>query len=230
MTDAPTPGKVKPASVTRRRRRERQLVVFGVVIIVLTALTIASLAIYRGSADGPFSVAIHTPAGVIKTESNLVCPPPDTKPVAADQVVVRVNNATETSGLAGTTATALDSRGFRVVGSQNWSRTYDGTVRILFGENGVAEAYTLALQFTAAELTLDQREDVTLDLILGEAYATSPGLRSESAPELDPELNLSASETCLPVDGVEARLAPGDLPANPLATISPEPSPEPSEG
>ncbi|MDE0572282.1 LytR C-terminal domain-containing protein [Demequina sp. B12] len=230
MTDAHQPHATTRGSVTRRRRRERQLVVFGVLIIVLTALTIASLAIYNGNASGPFKAAIHTPAGEFEADTTLVCPPSNTTPLPAEEVVVRVDNATDAQGLAGTTATALESRGFVVSGAQNWSRSYDGNVEILFGSQGVVHAYTLALQFDNVELTLDSRSDITLDLILGAEYVETPGLRSALAPELDPDVALAAGEACLPVDVVEPQLAPGDLPANPLATASPEPSAEPSEG
>ncbi|WP_061961163.1 LytR C-terminal domain-containing protein [Demequina flava] len=224
MTDAPTPG-AKSASVTRRRRRERQLIVFGIALILLTALTIAALAIYRGDADGPFTAAIHTPAGEFEVDTELVCPPAGVTPLPAEEVVVRVNNATDAQGLAGTTATALESRGFLVTGTQNWPRTYTDTVEILFGENGVHQAYTLAVQFDGAELTLDTRDDITLDLILGDAYAESPGLREALSTELDPDLELAAQAECLPADLIEAQLAPAELPDNPLAEASPSPSP-----
>lgn len=224
MNDAPTPG-TKSAAVVRRRRRERQLIVFGVTLIVLAALTIAALAIYGGRASGPFTAAIHTPAGQFEVDTDLVCPPPDATPLAADQVVVRVNNATDAQGLAGTTATALESRGFLVTGAQNWHSGYKDSVEILFGANGVHHAYTLAVQFENPELTLDTRDDITLDLILGDAYAENPGLRAALSPELDPELVLSAQADCLPASVIEAQLAPADLPENPLAEVSPSPEP-----
>ncbi|WP_062077064.1 LytR C-terminal domain-containing protein [Demequina globuliformis] len=225
MTDAQHPDATPRGSVTRRRRRERQLLVFGIAIIVLTALTIAALAIFRGDAQGPFNAAIHTPAGAFEADTTLVCPPAGATPLPAEEVVLRVSNATDVAGLAGTTATALESRGFLVTGTQNWNREFTGGVEILFGSAGVHQAYTLSVQFDDVELTLDNRDDITLDLILGDEYGEDPGLREALSPELDPDLQLSAQAECLPADLIQPQLAPGVLPENPLATASPSPEP-----
>ncbi|GMA35982.1 hypothetical protein GCM10025876_21860 [Demequina litorisediminis] len=99
-----TPVRGDCVSVTRRRRRERQIIVFGVIAIILAAIAVASAAVFRGDADGPFSAAFTTPAGEFESDVTLVCPPADAMPLEYDQVVVRVNNGTDTSGLASTAA------------------------------------------------------------------------------------------------------------------------------
>lgn len=219
-------------SVTRRRRRERQIIVFGVIAIILAAIAVASAAVFRGDADGPFSAAFTTPAGEFESDVTLVCPPADAMPLEYDQVVVRVNNGTDTSGLASTAANQLGSRGFLVTGSTNWARGYGDYVQILFGAEGVQQAYTLATQFDATseqkvDLVLDNREGTTVDLVLGTQYAENPKLRDALAPELDMDLVLTAQAECLPANLVNARPAPKTLPDNPLATASPEPSASP---
>ena len=221
-------------SVARRRRRERQIIVFGVLAIVLAAMAVAALAVVRGDAEGPFASSFTTPASEFQSDVTLVCPPDGALPLPYEEVVVRVNNGTEQSGLAGTTATSLEARGFLISGSTNWARGYDDYVQILFGEQGVQQAYTLATQFDApegstVELVLDNREDITVDLILGDVYVENQGLRDALSPELDMDLPLSAGAECLPANLVRARPAPNVLPENPLATAEPsaEPSAEP---
>ncbi|WP_143340450.1 LytR C-terminal domain-containing protein [Demequina sp. NBRC 110057] len=218
-------------SVTRRRRRERQIIVFGVLIIVIVAIGVAAAAVFRGDAEGPLSAGFTTPVGEFESDVTLVCPPDGAMPLSYDQVVVRVDNGTDISGLAGTTAGQLESRGFTVVGTTNWSRSYDDYVQILFGADGVQQAYTLATQFEAStdaavELVLDNRDGITLDLVLGTQFSEAPNLRDALAPELDMELPLTAGAECLPVNLVEPRPAPNVLPENPLAEASPSPSAE----
>ena len=189
------------------------------------------MAVYRGDVEGPFSEAFHTPVGEFESDIELACPPSNATPLEYSQVVVRVNNGTDVSGLAGNTASTLEGRGFVVTGAVNWSRDYSGTVRILYGEQGLQHAYTLATHFTDADLVLDTRDDITLDLILGDRFGESPQLRELLSPELDMELPLSPSGECLPVTLIDAQPAPRTLPENPLAEAEPSasPSPEPEE-
>lgn len=226
MDQAQTSGDVKRRKAKRRHRRERQIMVFGVIIIAVGAVAFAAAAIYRGEVEGPFSAEFNSPAPDL-AEIDLVCPPSGALPLSTDQIVVRISNGTDTQGLAGSVEQTLEGRGFVTVGAVNWSRTYDDTVLILFGEQGVAHAYTLARQFEDAELVLDNREDITLDLVLGEEFAAAPALREPLAPELDTSLPLTADGECRPAGLVVAQPAPRTLPENPLAEASPEPSTEP---
>ena len=229
MSQAQNGGDTKRRKAVRRHRRERQIIVFGVIVIALAAVSFAASAIYRGEVDGPFSADFSSPAPDLE-DVTLVCPPSQSLPLEPAQVVVRVNNATEASGLAGSTAETLEGRGFVVTGTANWSRNYDGDVRIYFGEEGVQHAYTLARQFEDVDLVLDNRPDITLDLILGADFADDPTVREPLARELDPDLELTADGECRPVGLVVAQPAPRTLPENPLASPSPEPSAEPSAG
>lgn len=224
MNRAQTGSDAQRRKAVRRHRRERQLVVFGVIIIAMAAVTFAAAAVYSGDVDGPFDAEFNTPAAELD-EVSLVCPPPESMPLPPGEIVVRVNNGTEIPGLAGTTESTLDGRGFVTVGVTNWPRPYDGTALIYFGEAGVQHAYTLARQFQDSELVLDQRPDITLDLVVGDAFADNPALREPLAPELDAELPLAADGACRPANLVIAQLAPRTLPENPLAEASPSPSP-----
>ncbi|MFW7414711.1 LytR C-terminal domain-containing protein [Demequina sp. SO4-18] len=212
----------------RRHRRERQFVVFGIALIALATAAFAAAAIYRGDVEGPFDRAFTTPVGDFESDVTLACPPSGATPLPYEEVVVRVNNATGLSGLAGTTADTLEGRGFLVVDATNWSRDYSGNVRILYGAPGLRHAYTLATHFDEVDLVLDTRTDVTVDLVLGERFGDAPQLRELLSPEVDPEVALSSRGECLPVNVINAQPAPRTLPENPLAEASPSPSPSPS--
>lgn len=217
----------------RRHRRERQTVVFGIALIALAALSFAAAAVYQGEAEGPFSAEFYTPAGEFETDVTLACPPFETEPLPYEEVVVRVSNGTQVSGLAGSTADTLKGRNFEVVGTQNWSRAYGDNVRILYGREGLRHAYTLATQFDQVDLVLDSRPDITLDLILGEQFAVDPVIREMLSPELDMDRFLVARGECLPLHLVTEQLAPRNLPDNPFAEepeTSPSPGAEAEEG
>ncbi|WP_084106584.1 LytR C-terminal domain-containing protein [Demequina sp. NBRC 110056] len=229
MSQSQTGPDPKRRKAVRRHRRERQIVVFGVIIIAIAAVVFMASAIYNGDVEGPFASEFKSPAADLD-EVDLVCPPVGEEaslPLDPSAVVVRVDNSTDVPGLAGTTADTLEGRGFVVVGTTNWPRSYDGNVEIYFGSAGVQHAYTLARQFTDARLVLDNRPDITLDLVLGEEFGESPQLREPLAPELSPTLPLTADGECRPANLVVAVPAPRTLPENPLATASPSPSPSP---
>lgn len=221
MTAAGTPHGSRRRAV-RRHRRERQVLVFGILLIVIAAIVFIALGVYRGDVKGPFNVAFVTPQAEFTSDIALVCPPAQAYPLAPEEVAVRVLNGTERSGIAATALEVLEGRGFVPLGATNWNREYTGTARVMFGPEGVQKAYTVALQFPDSELVLDDRQNATVDVVLGEAYTS---LVQQLDPQLDPEVQLSADEPCLPVSQVEPEPAPRIYPKDPLA---PEPSESPS--
>ncbi|WP_296665740.1 LytR C-terminal domain-containing protein [Demequina sp.] len=215
----------------RRHRRERQIIVFGVLVIAIGFVGVFAAGIYRGNLDGPFSQPFVTPAGQFESDVKLVCPPPDSTALPAEAVAVRVLNGTTVSGLAGRVTEDLEGRGFLSLATGNWGRDYSDTVRVAFGPDGVQHGYTVARQFAEAELVLDNREGSLVDVVLGEGFAASPSLRSVLSPELAPDLPLAANAECLPVNLVTPEPAPRNLPENPLdpvVTASATPSPSAS--
>lgn len=191
----------------------------------MAAIAFAAMSVYRGDAQGPFSAAFVTPAGDFASDVRLACPPAEAVPMEADQVPVRVLNATDTAGLASNVSNTLAGRGFVPVGTGNWSREYLGTARIMFGTKGLVQAYTVANHIEGAELVLDTRTNGTVDVVVGEAF-TPGAVRPLLAPELQPEQKLTATAQCLPADLVRAEPAPRTIPEDPFATedaTSPEP-------
>ena len=227
MTAAGTPQGSR-RRVVRRHRRERQVLVFGVIVIAIAAIVFIAMGVYKGTIQGPFNVAFVTPQAEFTSDITLVCPPSGTYPLDPAEVAVRVMNGTEEPGIAKTTLNDLEGRGFVPLGASNWNREYGGTARIMFGETGVQKAYTVALQFTTAELVLDDRKNATVDVVLGAEFVQ---IVDPLDSQLDPEQPLAANSQCLPVTQVEPEPAPRIYPEDPLApepTTSPSPSPSAS--
>lgn len=183
--------------------------------------------IYKGETAGPFSAPFVTPASEFESDVNVACPPNDAVPMVPTEVAVRILNGTDKAGLAGSAADDLEGRGFVITNVGNWSRSYGETVRIMYGESGLVQAYTLATYFTNSELVLDTRENTVVDVVLGDKYAAAT-LRGQLAPELEADVPLTASVQCLPLSLIAPEPAPRTIPDDPFATASPSPSPSAS--
>ena len=225
MTEAGSPQGSR-RKVVRRHRRERQVLIFGILVIAISMLVFISMGIYKGTIQGPFNVGFVTPSADFTSTINVACPPSNSLPLDPNQVAVRVLNGTDRQGIASGALEDLEGRGFVGLGATNWNRKYTDTARIMFGETGIQKAYTLALQFPAAELVLDTRTNATVDVVLGTTYT---GLVAPLDPQLDASTPLTANVPCLPVGQVEAEPAPRIYPADPLAPkTTPTPSPSAS--
>lgn len=179
----------------RRHMHERQAVVFGVLLAGLAVAGVGSAALYTGSISLPFLERdFSRTAEPSATAEAVYCPPEGALPVPADQVPVNVLNGAGRSGLAASTATSLQQRGFAVAGTANAAQT-PGVGRIISGPNGVAAAYTLRAHLPDAELTLDARQDASVDLVLGGDYAE---LLPAEQVALDPAAPLVGPEGCIP--------------------------------
>ncbi len=137
--------------------------------LVLIGLGFGAVSLIRGAtSDEP--VAGGTSAEPSPCVTTMVIPA-DVLPAPA-KVKVNVYNATGTSGLAGKTATDIESRGFAVVEVANdpVGRPITGVAEIRFGAKGEKSAQVLAFQVPGAELVLLARKGRTVDLAVGDAY------------------------------------------------------------
>jgi len=207
----------------RRHRRERQILVFGLIIVAMATAGLYFASVYKGETTGPFSAPFVTPASEFESDVNVACAPNDTLPMLPTEVAIRILNGTDKTGLAGAAADDLEGRGFVITNVGNWSRSYGETIRIMYGESGLVQAYTLATYFTTTEMILDTRENTVVDVVLGEKYAAET-LRGQLAPELEADAPLTASVQCLPVSLIAPEPAPRIIPDDPFATASPSPS------
>ncbi len=224
--------------VVRRHRRERQFLVFGLLIGLLATISVIAFAVYQGRINSPVDYAFVTPPPDFESSITWPCAPinlgnDENLPMDPSQVTVRVLNGTEKSGLAGSTLEVLKGRGYvaPVSGAAtNWNRTYSETVRIQFGEEGLRQAYTVAANFPNYVMVLDNRDGAVVDIILGDLFETKD-IRPQYAPELASTFELTAPVQCLPMNRVPQEPAPRIIPVDPLAPIvtpSPSPSPSPS--
>jgi hypothetical protein len=209
--------------VLRRRRRERQILVFGVLICTLGALVFLSYNVYVGNTEGPFTRPFTTVAVDFQSDITLPCPPSGSEPLPASEVTVRVLNSTSRSRLASTTLNDLIGRGFLDGGSGNFKRfEFEGSARISFGRDGVQQGYTVALNFENPVLLLDSRRGTSVDVILGDEFDKLVPLYD---PQLAPGIPLTAAAQCQPADLIDPEPAPLNYP---LAGVSPDPTASPS--
>jgi hypothetical protein len=211
--------------ILRRHRRERQVLFFGILTIALGAVGFGAYSIYTGTMAGPFSAPFVTKAADFKSGVTLPCPPADALPMATGDVLVRVFNGTDRAGLAGAVLTDLTGRGYYGGGAGNWSRTYAGDARIMFGVDGIREAYTVARNFVNPEFILDTRKGVTVDVVVGADY--SGELVPLTDPSLDPKVALEAPGPCEKARLIVPEPAPRVLAVDPRVSASPSPSPKP---
>ncbi len=215
-----------PEAARRRRRRhtrERQAVVFGVLLGGLAVAALGAGAVYTGNLSLPFLDRDFTspePTGLAAEDSP--CPPEGATPVPYGEVSVSVFNATSRSGLAGDTADALAARGFVIAAEGNASAAgyaaYADTALIQFGTQGVAAAYTLAAQFDSPQLVLDDREDASVDVVVG---ATYNALVAATDVVLAADQPFAVPEGCVALDRVRAVPRPTPTPAADAATEAP---------
>ncbi|YAL83629.1 LytR C-terminal domain-containing protein [Dermacoccaceae bacterium W4C1] len=116
-----------------------------------------------------------------QTEKTPTCPTTNPAPsmkIAANTIFVNVINAGGKSGLASSTATQLQWRGFRVLDTGNQSiddnRAAPTTAEIRYGPSGRQIALTLAQQVANVNLVQVDRANPTVDLVLGEKFALVP--------------------------------------------------------
>ncbi len=213
----------------RRRKHERQAVIFGSLVAGLVVVGVASAAVYTGVVSAPFLERDFSSPAPEDTGTALPpppCPPEGSLPVPYTSITVNVLNGAGRSGLAGETSAALTLRGFLIASAGNYPARLPATAQIVFGEAGLTAAYTLAAHVPQPLLVMDQRVEPTVDLILGEPFQT---LTDPATVVIDPAVPLTPIEGCVPLE--EARAAalpaptPTPAPVDPAAPVDP-PAPE----
>lgn len=197
-------------ALRRRRKHERQAVIFGTLIAALAVAGVGSAAVYTGTIDSPITRDFTTPTPTATASvSAPPCPSDGTLPVAYADIPLRVLNASSQTGLAQATADQLAERGFVIehVGNHQ-GEPVTGTARISFGAAGVDAAYTLAAHVDDPTLVLDTRSVVLVDIALGPEFA---GLIDVGLVPLDPEAPLEGVAGCVPLAAAVAQPGPPGL-------------------
>lgn len=157
---------------SRRPARPAWLVplVVAVGALALAGVVFAVVSLMRGG-DEATTAPTDTETALPCVEVTVV--PAEVLPRPQD-VRVRVFNATDVSGLAGTTAKELSARDFQVVKVANDPKKLpvEGVAKIRYGPKGEASAQLLLVYVPGAELAPDERTGRIVDLALGDAFTS----------------------------------------------------------
>jgi hypothetical protein len=181
----------------RRHRASMRRIRHGVVLVLLVALLAAAVYVALGIARGDISIGASdaTPA------PTSTCPagPFDYQDPSA--ITVNVYNSTTIDGLAGTAADQLRGRAFAVreIGNREGVSVARAAV-VVSGEGGRANAFTLQRTLPDSIYVPDEREDRTVDVILGSSYS---GLVPPELVDITP-----AGLSCAPEEGATPTPAP----------------------
>lgn len=156
-------------STAARRRRRRTALVLTLLLLILGVILFFAIVQFReaslpGAGDNGDQTAAPTEQAPDDGEDG-----PD-----PSEITVNVYNAAGRPGLAGTTADALATYGYDIAGFDNdpLGATVE-TVDIRHGANGLDAATQLQQSlFPDAQLVADEREDGTVDLVLGDGFDT----------------------------------------------------------
>ncbi|MBT1172598.1 LytR C-terminal domain-containing protein [Bifidobacterium sp. MA2] len=158
--------------------RRRQKTVFTVIGAVLVVAMITSLLFAFGviKVDKQAQAAVEPNYGVAvpcaaKNEDGSAM-----KWAENSTVPVEVLNGTTFRGLAAAVGEALKDRQFNVVTIDNFSSKKVERTTIYFGVNAINPAYTINQYFTDAVMKMDDRQDRTVDVVVGASFND---LRSE---------------------------------------------------
>ncbi|MSS00260.1 LytR family transcriptional regulator [Arthrobacter sp. BL-252-APC-1A] len=147
-----------------RRKRTLHTVVLGLLIAVL----IGAAVVAQGITAGWIALPRAEPRPAVESG----CPAGPYTYQPPESVTVNVYNTTATPGLAGQVAEALKTRGFAigVVGNSTVNR--EGmTAIILSGPEGEPGAFTIQQQIPDTQYIQDDREDASVDVVLGSGYS-----------------------------------------------------------
>ena len=189
----------------RRRKHERQAVVFGLLIAFLAVAGLGALAVYTNAFELPNQpdFIVKEKAGT-KITADQPCAPSGTLALTPKNVHITVLNGSARAGLAGTVAELLKNRGFAVDGTGNDGRQLARPL-ISFGAKGVAAAYTLRLHYPEAQLVLDSRKGKGIDLAVPDSFSN---LEPEESISVDPESDLPSAPDCKPIADITPQPAP----------------------
>jgi len=164
-------------SVNARRKR-RQLIVLGVVVLGLFFAFWYAWSYYQADNSARAS---KPPAAT--------CAPYDPKVVTPANTRVNVYNASDRVGLAGSVARSLRERGFVIgkVANDPSNRKAPKVAEIRYGPKGEAQAKLLRTSLPkGTTLVKDKRKVVTVDLALGQRYTTLAPVPTTTAMPMCP--------------------------------------------
>ena len=185
-----------------RRPRWLVIVLVAVTMVVLFGVGFAGALLLGGEQQANVATSVDGADEVTAQEGDVVVEPEpcETTLVAPaevlprpDSVVVNVYNSTQRGGLAGTTATQLSQRGFRINKVENdpLGVSLRGVGEIRYGPNGADNARLLQFYFPGATLVDDGRDGPRVDIALGRGFETMEDEALVAATLASPSPSLS---------------------------------------
>ena len=151
-----------------RRLRATQLAFFAVLAIVLVGIGAYAVGQFREPVQEPGVIGATS---ATEESTGLTCPEPGAVPLPPTSVTVTVLNGTGRGGLAGDITEQLAERGF-AVGDAGNTKKASGAATVVYGPKGYLAARSVQAHVPDAALQLDEREDETVDLLLGNGFST----------------------------------------------------------
>jgi hypothetical protein len=199
----------------RRHLQQRQTLVFGILITAMLAVALVAAAVWSNVIPSPFARPFSSPEPTEAATANAPCPPADALPAPFNEITANVFNATDQTGLAARTASGLAQFGVVISQEANYAGSFEGVANVVSGPRGLQAAYTVVELLPGATVTLDGRDDATIDVVLGGAFSEIPA--PEAAP-VDPEVPLTPPPGCTPVEVPEDTGAEQEAPVAEEAT------------
>lgn len=197
--------------------RRRQRIVFTIVgAVMAVALVFATLVYTRVINLQPQTTrAVQLPNYGVKVP----CAAKDQeghpmKWISNGDTKLRVLNGTDFTGLGNAVNEELENRHFTIMEVPgNYTRNNVERTMIVFGEQAINNAYSVARNFSDAELVMDDRQDRLVDVVIGNTFND---LRSDKEMKKDGD-TIKDIEGCLTVD----QMKQAGLPKAPEHTPAP---------
>ncbi|HVK22703.1 MAG TPA: envelope integrity protein Cei [Actinokineospora sp.] len=178
-------GNLTRGARPRGYRKRRPLPALILIVLLGVTAGIVWLQVIKTDEADSRAMRCNAPAAVTPVEGvapPLIGEPMDrtgldrTAPVPPATALVRVLNASDTRGQANTVTETLRELGFAQVAAPENDVLYPKEslltcrAQIRFGQQGMAVARTLHLLEPCAELVRDERQDATVDLVVGKMF------------------------------------------------------------
>jgi len=184
----------KDAGEVKRNLVIRQALIYGLLVSGLVVAGVASWGMFTGRLTPWFEQDFSTKPSPTLNEGPQPCPLSATSVYPEPRTVeVNVLNASDRAGAAGAGARVLEELGFVTTAANASTGLYQGGIKLVTGLAGVDNAYAvLKVLPPSAVLTMDGREEATVDVVLGEQAD------SFLAPS---EVEYTANEPIVPIVG-----------------------------
>ena len=205
------------ARIQRNRLRIRQTIIYGVLTAIVTIVGFGAWAMWTGKMEPLFDTPLAHETEVAVDYGPVPCPEgADAVYPRAGTVEINALNGSSLRGAARAAGETMTSRGFGLGKMDNANFQYTGEALIRTGEKGVNNAYLVAAHAGEnAVITVDDRLDATVDLIVGEKWQ---GLIPSDTVEVKAGQRIPRPAECTEISQIIASLAADSTSPSPSTT------------